>query len=89
MGLSGFPNVKDEQLEREYCKCQSQNNNFFIKSFKKFDPYLTSADDGLNPDYTEELLAGLKEHGVCATFFLLGKEVENQQFRRDRKTCGG
>lgn len=33
-------------------------------------------DDGPNPDYTEILLAGLKERGVSATFFLLGKEVE-------------
>lgn len=33
-------------------------------------------DDGPNPDYTPELLKGLKERGVCATFFLLGKEVE-------------
>lgn len=33
-------------------------------------------DDGPNADYTEELLAGLKERGVNATFFLLGKEVE-------------
>lgn len=33
-------------------------------------------DDGPNPDYTEDLLEGLKERGVKATFFLLGKEVE-------------
>lgn len=33
-------------------------------------------DDGPNPDYTEELLKGLKERGVKATFFLLGKEVD-------------
>lgn len=33
-------------------------------------------DDGPNPDYTELLLDGLKERGVTATFFLLGKEVE-------------
>lgn len=33
-------------------------------------------DDGPNEDYTEELLAGLRERGVKATFFLLGKEVE-------------
>lgn len=33
-------------------------------------------DDGPNPDYTETLLEGLKERGVKATFFLLGKEVE-------------
>ena len=33
-------------------------------------------DDGPNPDYTPDLLKGLKERGVSATFFLLGKEVE-------------
>ncbi len=33
-------------------------------------------DDGPNPDYTEELLDGLKEKNVKATFFLLGKEAE-------------
>ena len=33
-------------------------------------------DDGPNPDYTAYLLEGLKERGVSATFFLLGKEAE-------------
>ena len=33
-------------------------------------------DDGPNPDYTGELLEGLKERGVLATFFLLGVEIE-------------
>lgn len=33
-------------------------------------------DDGPNEDYTQILLEGLKERGVHATFFLLGKEVE-------------
>lgn len=33
-------------------------------------------DDGPNPDYTACLLDGLKERGVSATFFLLGKEAE-------------
>ena len=33
-------------------------------------------DDGPNPDDTPDLLKGLKERGVSATFFLLGKEVE-------------
>ena len=33
-------------------------------------------DDGPNPDYTADLLKGLKERGVSATFFLLGTEVE-------------
>ena len=33
-------------------------------------------DDGPNPHYTADLLKGLKERGVSATFFLLGTEVE-------------
>ncbi len=33
-------------------------------------------DDGPNPNYTAELLEGLKERGVSATFFLLGAEIE-------------
>lgn len=33
-------------------------------------------DDGPNPEYTEELLDGLKERDVRASFFLLGQEVE-------------
>jgi len=33
-------------------------------------------DDGPNPNYTAELLEGLKERGVVATFFLLGVEIE-------------
>lgn len=33
-------------------------------------------DDGPNPNYTAELLEGLKERGVSATFFLLGTEIE-------------
>ena len=46
-------------------------------------------DDGPNPDYTEMLLAGLKERGVSATFFLLGKEVEqNQENVKKIHDCG-
>ena len=33
-------------------------------------------DDGPNPTYTPELLDGLKERGVHATFFLIGSQVE-------------
>lgn len=33
-------------------------------------------DDGPNPNYTQELLKGLKKRGVKATFFLLGSEVD-------------
>ncbi len=33
-------------------------------------------DDGPHPCYTEELLDGLKERGVCATFFVTGEHAE-------------
>ena len=36
-------------------------------------------DDGPNPDHTETLLEGLKERNVKATFFLLGKNVKENQ----------
>lgn len=32
-------------------------------------------DDGPDPDYTPQLLEGLRERGVQATFFLLGKQI--------------
>lgn len=41
-----------------------------------FSPYLTSADDGPSSEYTMGLLEGLKERNVKATFFVLGKSVE-------------
>ncbi len=46
-------------------------------------------DDGPNPDYTEMLLSGLKERGVNATFFLLGKEVEQYPATRSAPETSG
>ncbi len=37
---------------------------------------MTSADDGPSSEYTMGLLEGLKERNVKATFFVLGKSVE-------------
>lgn len=37
---------------------------------------MTSADDGPHPQYTEQLLDGLKERGVKATFFVTGEHAE-------------
>ena len=34
-------------------------------------------DDGPHPYYTEQLLDGLKERGVHATFFVTGEHAEN------------
>ena len=36
-------------------------------------------DDGPHVRYTEELLDGLKERGVRATFFLIGKSIEGNE----------
>ena len=36
-------------------------------------------DDGPDPVWTPQLLDGLKERGVHATFFLIGKKVEGQE----------
>ena len=47
-----------------------------IKKVKKICPYLTSADDDPHPYYTEQLLDGLKERGVHATFFVTGEHAE-------------
>lgn len=33
-------------------------------------------DDGPHPYFTEQLLDGLKQRGVCATFFMMGKNAE-------------
>lgn len=33
-------------------------------------------DDGPHPQYTEQLLDGLKERGVCATFFVTGEHAQ-------------
>ena len=44
--------------------------------FKIFGPYLTSADDGPSPECTKDLLEGLKERNVKATFFVIGEKAE-------------
>ncbi|TCL56179.1 peptidoglycan/xylan/chitin deacetylase (PgdA/CDA1 family) [Kineothrix alysoides] len=43
---------------------------------KKFSPYLTPADDGPHPYYTEQILDGLKKRGIKATFFVTGMNAE-------------
>lgn len=56
-----------------FTSCQPKNQNFS----KKFGPYLTPADDGPHPRYTEQLLDGLKERKVVATFFVTGENAQN------------
>ena len=56
----------EEQMDAEAMASADANRKVVAITF----------DDGPNKDYTRMLLAGLKERGVKATFFLLGKEVE-------------
>ena len=53
----------------------------FPQAIFRMDPneravYLTF-DDGPHPKYTEQLLDGLKERNVVATFFVTGENAEN------------
>lgn len=47
---------------------------YHVRTDKKV--FALTFDDGPNPPYTDELLAVLKKHGVRATFFLVGKNLE-------------
>ena len=42
-------------------------------------------DDGPHPKYTEQLLDGLKERNVAATFFVTGENAENYPERTGRR----
>lgn len=61
--------------DRETVSTQSKNVKTLTEDTKKKRVALTF-DDGPDPNYTEKLLDGLKERDVKATFFLLGKQVD-------------
>lgn len=61
--------------DRETVSTQSKNVKTLTEDTKKKLVALTF-DDGPDPNYTEKLLDGLKERDVKATFFLLGKQVD-------------
>lgn len=72
-----------------FTSCQPKNQNFS----KKFGPYLTPADDGPHKIYTKQLLDGLRERGIHATFFLMGENLEGnealvRQMRQDGHLIG-
>lgn len=46
-------------------------------------------DDGPHPDYTPKLLDGLKERGVHATFFVMGKQAEQYPELIERMAAEG
>lgn len=46
-------------------------------------------DDGPHPVYTEQILDGLKERGVKATFFVLGRNIEGNESVLERMHAEG
>ena len=46
-------------------------------------------DDGPHPVYTPELLDGLKERGVCATFFVVGENIRGNDEKLRRMDAEG
>ncbi len=69
--VDGMKNQPVMQINRTFDKVLDESTQDLAK--KKV---ALTFDDGPNAIYTEGLLAGLKERGVQATFFLLGKAVE-------------
>lgn len=53
-------------MEENYTKTKNTGNKKIAITF----------DDGPHPQYTEQLLEGLKERGVKATFFVTGEHAE-------------
>lgn len=48
-------------------------------SHKEHPKVALTFDDGPHAFYTEMLLDGLKERGICVTFFLIGKNIEGNE----------
>ena len=69
MALLGWAGYGRWQAQAEEAYGEDAGNQYVALTF----------DDGPNPEYTPVLLDGLKERGVKASFFLLGKYVEENQ----------
>lgn len=64
-----------------------------VTSFGEPPKIALTFDDGPNPRYTPLLLDGLREKGICATFFLIGENIEGnesllQQMQKDGHLIG-
>lgn len=57
-------------------RAQAQETTAGLQQDEAVKKVALTFDDGPNPLYTGELLDGLKERGVKATFFVLGSQVE-------------
>ena len=74
-GFLGAARFGQDRILPAFCQTESKTteNNRTEKTIKKV---ALTFDDGPNPDYTGELLDGLKTRNVKATFFVLGKQAK-------------
>ena len=54
-----------------------RNRHRRVRDIRRTEKIALTFDDGPHPKYTEQLLDGLKERGVVATFFVTGENAEN------------
>lgn len=66
----GTARLGKDQILPAFCQTEIKNGE---KQMKKV---ALTFDDGPDPEYTQELLEGLKARDVRATFFVLGKQAE-------------
>ncbi len=68
--------IYGSQTEEEQPLSQAQRE----EREKKVKGYVAlTFDDGPHPVYTPRLLEGLEERGVCATFFLIGQNIDGNE----------
>lgn len=68
-----FKQRNQEQAQKVFYPEEGDGRSSAVREAKKI---ALTFDDGPDPEYTPILLAGLRERGVPATFFLLGQQIE-------------
>ena len=72
----GTARLGKDQILPAFCQTEIKNGE---KQMKKV---ALTFDDGPDPEYTQELLDGLKARDVRATFFVLGKQAKSRSQKR-------
>lgn len=67
--------LTEETVGKEPVKERNQAVSGEVSSHERKGKIAITFDDGPHPLYTEPLLDGLKERGVCATFFVTGQNA--------------
>lgn len=72
IGMKDIEGKENEEEDLEEINCKENN-------FKEKKRVALTFDDGPSSKYTPQLLEGLRERGVHATFFLMGKNIEGNE----------